>query len=427
MPDRDPVDNLLRRSTAVEIPADVEARMRRQFTDFRSRLEQRRHPLRELAASLAGQRPIRWAAATVALATVLAIVFFAAATGGGRVYAAAASRLASARSVQYTVEVAPFVSVEFSHLAPAHDRIQTSWGIEIRTDGSDAQLVLLHASRQYVREQRDAAGLARSVDLVEQLMALPETADAVLGERWVNGRRLLGYRVMGTRMPGQHGVESLDLWIDAASGTPDHVDVTPAGAGTSGYRMQIRDIRVDVPIDPALFDMTPPAGYADVGTGAAVRPELEPSIDAGSLQPQITQVREETAVVLRMRGSYLQATSAVATVSQHLQQRSIVPAGPAFGRFESESRWEVGYPVPAGTTTDSPFQVVTLPGGAVASLVVNGPWGRDSAARWSRLLGWVVEHGFIPVGPPIEAWSGDAARPDAQVTEMRIAIAPAPR
>jgi effector-binding domain-containing protein len=427
MPDRDPMDDLLQRSTAVEIPAEVEARMRRQFIDFRSRLEGRRHPMRELAAFLAGRRPIGWAAAGVVLATVLTIVFFADATGGGRAYAAAASRLANARSVQYTMEVAPFVSVEFSHLAPAHERIQTSWGIEMRRDGSGAQLVLLHASKQYVREQKDT-GLARPEDLVAQLMALPETADAVLGDRWVEGRRLVGYRVLGASMTGQHGVESLDLWIDAAAGTPDHVDITPAGAGRSGYQMHIRNIRLDAPVDPALFDMTPPAGYADVtAAGAAERPDLGPSSEGASLQPQITQAHETTAVVLPMRGSYLQVAFAVATVAQHLQQRSLVPAGPAFGRFESESRWEVGYPVPVGTTTDAPFQVVTLPGGAVASLVVNGPWGHDAAARWSRLLGWVVEHGFIPAGPPTEAWSGDEARPDAQVTEMRIAIAPAPR
>ena len=139
------------------------------------------------------------------LATVLAIVFFWGGTDGGRVYAAAVSRLATARSVQYTMEIAPFVSVEFSHLAPAHERIKTSWGIEIRADGSGTQLVLLHASRQYVREQKGPGSLARTADLVEQLTSLPRTADSMLGERTVGGKRFVGFRVMGTRMPGEHG------------------------------------------------------------------------------------------------------------------------------------------------------------------------------------------------------------------------------
>ena len=312
------------------------------------------------------------------LATVLAIVFFWGGTDGGRVYAAAVSRLATARSVQYTMEIAPFVSVEFSHLAPAHERIKMSWGIEIRADGSGTQLVLLHASRQYVREQKGSGSLARTADLIEQLTSLPRTADSMLGERTVGGKRFVGYRVMGTRMPGEHGVESLDLWLDAASGTLDHVDLTPAGAGASGYQMHIRDIRVDADVDPALFDMTPPAGYSDARSAAAAeRSDAEPSTDLASLQPQITQANQQSAIVIPMSGSYLQASAAAANVvASTCEQRGIVPTGPAFGRFESESHWEVGYPVPPGTTTESPFEVITLPGGPVASLVVKGPWGQ---------------------------------------------------
>jgi hypothetical protein len=183
MTDHHDVDDLLRRSTDVEIPDDVEARMHRQFTEFRSRLDRGRHPVCERAALLLGQPSLRWVAVVAALATVFAIVFFAGGTDGGRVYAAAVSRLAAARSVQYTMELAPFVSVEFSHLAPAHERIKTSWGIEIRTDGSGAQLVLLHALKQYVREQKSAGSLASTADLIAQLTSLPRTPDSTLGER----------------------------------------------------------------------------------------------------------------------------------------------------------------------------------------------------------------------------------------------------
>ena len=424
MPDRHPVDDVLRRSVDVEIPADVEARMRQQFTEFRGRLTLRRHPVREWAASLVERPRLRWAAAGAVLAVVLAIPFVWSGTDGARVYAAAVSRLATARSVQYTIEVAPFVSVEFSHLAPAHERVKTSWGIEIRADGSGEQLVLIHGSKQFAREQTGAGSLARTADLIEQLTSLPRTADALLGERTAGGRRFVGYRVMGTRMPGAHGLESLDLWLDAGSGTLDHVDVTPAGVGRTGFQMHVRDIRVDADVDRSSFEMTPPAGYSDVGSAGAVArpPDGRPSIDLASLQPRITQANQQSAIVMPMRGSYLQAGAAALNVARHLQERGIVPAGAAFGRFESESHWEVGYPVPPGTTTESPFDVVTLPGGPVASLVVTGPWGQDSAARWSRLLSWLGEHGYVAVGPPTETWSGDAAHPDAQVTEMSIAV-----
>jgi effector-binding domain-containing protein len=428
MPDQHDVDDLLRRSTEVEIPADVEARMRQQFIEFRRHLDGRRHPVRERAALILAQPSLRWAAAVAVLATVFAIVFFAGGTDGGRVYAAAVSRLAAARSVQYTMELAPFVSVEFSHLAPAHEQIKTSWGIEIRTDGSGAQLVLLHASRQYVREQKSTGSLASTADLIEQLTSLPRTPDSTLGERTTNGRRFAGYRVMGTGMRGQHGVESLDLWFETKSGVLDHVDITPVGAGASGYQMHVRNIRVDADVDPEQFDMTPPAGYADIGSaGAAAQSSPDLLTDLTSPQPQIMRAEQQSDVVIPMSGSYLQASAAATSVSQYLQQRGIVPTGPPFGRFESESRWEVGYPVPPGTSAEPPFELTTLPAGPAASVVVTGPWGQDSAARWSRFLAWLVEHGYVPVGPPTEVWSGDETRPASQVTEMRISVARAGR
>lgn len=423
MPERDPVDDILRRTGDVDVPADVEARMRRQFSEFRANLETRPSPLRARMGSLVTQAPWRWALAGTVFATVLAIVATWGGADGGRVYATAVSRLANARSVQYTIEIAPFVSVEFSHMAPARERIKTSWGIEIRADGSGTQLILLHGARQYVREQKGPDSLIRTADLIEQLRSLPKTADTTLGERTEAGNRLVGYRVQGARMTMGHGVESLDLWLDARTGALHQVDISPAGAGSSGYQMHIRDIRVDASVDPSSFDMTPPAGYADAkAAGVAAQPNAAWPTGPVALQPEIKQASRQTAIVVRMSGSYLQASAAADRVARHLSERGLVPAGPAFGRFESESHWEAGYPVPPGTSAEPPFTVVTLPDGPVVSLNVRGPWGQDSAGRWSRLISWIGEHGYTIVGSPIEAWSGDATRPESQLTEMRIAV-----
>jgi effector-binding domain-containing protein len=428
MPDCDPVDDVLRRNTEVEIPTEVEARMRQQFTNFRRRLDQRRRPVRAWATTLAGHWPYRWAAAGAVLATVLAIVFMLGGTDGGRVYAAAVSLLANARSVQYTIELAPFVTVEVGRGASGRERVETSWGIEVRGDGSGRQLILLHGSKQYVWGQKGAAGVMRTADLIEQLTSLPKTADSALGERTVGGRRFVGYRVLGSRMRGEHGVRSLDLWLDEASGRLDHVDVSPADAGASGYQMHIRHIRVDADVDPALFDMTPPPGYSDAKSAASAGPHDPRSrLDLAPVQPRIVQATQQPALVIPMRGSYLQASAAAAIVANHLRQRGIAPAGPPFGRFESEAHWDVGYPVPAGTAPEAPFELVTLPGGSVASLVVKGPWGQQSAERWSRLLAWLGNNGYVAVGPATEAWSGDASDPRGQVTEMRVAVVSARR
>jgi effector-binding domain-containing protein len=423
MPERDPVDDMLRRTGDADIPADVEAKMRRQFTEFRASLDDRRSPLRARMASLAAQSRWRWALAGTVFAIVLAIAATWGGADGGRVYATAVSRLASARSVQYTIEIAPFVTVEFSHLAPAHERIKTSWGIEIRSDGSGAQLILLHGAKQYVREQGGDAGLIRTADLIEQLRSLPKTADTTLGERTEGGERFVGYRVQGARMRTGHGVESLDLWVDARTGAPHQVDITPAGEGASGYQMHIRDIRVDASVDPSSFDMTPPEGYVDAKTaGAAAQPSAVSPTGPVALQPEIKQTSQQTAIVVRMSGSYVQASAAADRVARHLSERGLVPTGPAFGRFESESHWEVGYPVPPGTSAEPPFAVVTIPDGPIASLTVHGPWGQDSTLRWSQMISWLGAHGYTVVGSPTEAWSGDATHPESQLTEMRIAV-----
>jgi effector-binding domain-containing protein len=416
MSERDVVDDLLQRSAGPALPVDVEERMRQQLAAFRTRLGSRRPPFRERLTGWLGTWSFRWAAAGLAVATVLAIVLVGGGTDAGRVYAEGVSRLSGATSLQYTIEIAPFVEVEISYRAPLHERVSTSWGIEIRTDGSGSELVLMHGTRQFARGQRRPGALAHAADVVAQLTSLPSRADVVLPERRVGSRRLLGYRVLGSRMPGGHGIASLDLWIDASSGAPGHADITPSGAGASGYQMHITKIRVDEAIDAEGFEMTPPAGYVEASAADMPRP------DSSSFEPVLATATAQSAVVLPMQGPYTQAAAALAQVARELAARGIVPVGSPFGRFESEARWQVGYPVPLGTRAQAPFEVLELPGGRVATLAVTGPWGADAGGRWSRLIAWVSAHGYVMTGPPTEIWSGSEKDPAGQITEMRIAV-----
>ena len=66
---------------------------------------------------------------------------------------------------RYTIELAPFVEVEFSYLAPDHRRVSCSWGIEIRSDPSGRQLILMHGAKSYlVEEGKPVDSLASSTD-----------------------------------------------------------------------------------------------------------------------------------------------------------------------------------------------------------------------------------------------------------------------
>jgi hypothetical protein len=75
--------------------------------------------------------------------------------------------------------------------------------------------------------------------------------------------------------------------------------------------------------------------------------------------------------------------------------------------------------VQPGTQVKAPFRVVSLPAGLTASVVVNGPWGKDADARWASFLKSVVEQGYVPAGPTMEIWSADAGQ-GTQSTEMRM-------
>jgi outer membrane lipoprotein-sorting protein len=371
------------------------------------------------------------------LVVVAALALIPRGSKAGRVYAAAATQLSSAHSFEYTVAIAPGAEVDFSYLAPGFRRIKLSWGMEIRSDGSGKQIVLMHLTKNYIvgkEEQSEAP------DLVEQFKALPTSTHESLGEQTVGGRKLLGYRVHPSKseMPDANlGLSALDLWVDAATGNTDHVDLSIQEPGKPLYQMHIKNIRIDEEMDHSLFDMNPPAGYTKLGAETAQQQAAPQSLQASPLRPEIQQTGALTAVVLPMQGSFTQARRAddyvqkqLEKITKQLAKIGVIPNGPALGRDDPEQNWVVGYPVPPRTHIDAPFQKLSLPATSVASVVVTGPWGKDfdspwghdSGSRWASFVMWIGRQGYKPAGPPMEFWSGDDAHPQTQTTEMRIAV-----
>ena len=114
--------------------------------------------------------------------------------------------------------------------------------------------------------------------------------------------------------------------------------------------------------------------------------------------------------------------SALRAVESYLKMHGVSPVGRPFGRYRSEQNWDAGYPVPPGTRVEAPFELVSLPAGLAASVVVNGPWANDYYRRWAAFLKSVVEQGYVPAGPPMAIWSGEDAVEKSQSTEMRIPV-----
>ena len=430
----DEMDELIRRSAQVEIPAEVEERLRHRLAEFRTRVEQRPPSRwRSLADSLT-YRPVRVMAMAAAalVAVAVGLVLIPRASNASRVYAAAAQQLRSSRSLEYTIVLndTPYVAVDFSYAAPGYKRLNCSWGIEVRADGAAGrQIVLMHLTRMYLAESgKQVESVANSDDMMEQLLSLPPTADQVLGEKQAGGKRLIGYR-LPTALPAAsfQGLQTFDMWVDAATRQADHVDIAIQEPGKPVHQMHINHIRVDGQIDRSLFDLTPPAGYTLITAPSAESRAGKPALPQKELvlQPQIVQSAALTAVMLPMTGSYFQARAALEGVESYLKKQGVTPAGPPLGRFASEQKWDAGYPVPSGTSVEAPLQLVSLPSTLVASIVVHEPWGTDSTVRWSAFLKSVVEQGYLPAGPPMEIWSGEESKVRTQSTEMRMAVAKA--
>jgi outer membrane lipoprotein-sorting protein len=439
MPDTNhDLDEFMRRSTEVEVPAHVEARLRHRLAEFREKVEhQPPSRLRTLVYSLMHPRSLRVPAmaAAVLVAVALALVLIPSGSNASRAYAAAAAQLRTAQSLEYTIVLAPYTEVDFSYLAPRYRRVNCSWGIELRTDGSGKQMILMPATRNYLIEQvQQVDGLASAMDMVEQFKSLPKTADESLGEERAGGKRLMGYRVhQAAAGSGIPGFKAFDLWVDAGTGNPDHVGITIQEPGKPLYQMQIKDIRVDAEVNRSLFDMIPPAGYTAIATPNAEQHANPQRTKKNPLGPEIKWADALTAVVVPMKGSYPQTRAAVQAVESHLKKMGMTPVGPPFGRNFSEVnganlRWEVGYPILVGRAVmgdirlEPPFELRALPAGLAASKVVPGPWGQDSDTHWGSFLRWVVEQGYVPAGPPMEIWSGEDAKQRTQSTEMRIAV-----
>ena len=218
----------------------------------------------------------------------------------------------------------------------------------------------------------------------------------MLGERWVGSRKLFGYRTHRAPDGGIPNLEALELWVDARTGTPDHVDIAIAEPGKPHYTMHIKDIRVDSEIDRSVFDMTPPADYTSMTAALATRHAGQPDTDLETFRAEIEQSGEQTAVVVPMRGSYLQARAAVMAVESHLRVIGVTPAGPPFGRFRI--RTALGRRLPRAVR--DPCRGAIRPGDSACRT--------DCLARGQRAVGPGLRQ---PVGEPVQVGRREWLRP----------------
>jgi CubicO group peptidase (beta-lactamase class C family) len=158
--------------------------------------------------------------------------------------------------------------------------------------------------------------------------------------------------------------------------------------------------------------------------GGMTPPQVANSPATPTLEPQVQHLPPVYALILPMTGSYALHGEAIELVTAYLASKGVNQTGPLFARYlnspaavpENELRWEVGVPVPEGTTAVSPFEVRKIDEPVVVTANVAGPHSQPKP--WPELFQWIEKNGYVPAGPTMTCW------PDDSTTEMRIAVKP---
>jgi outer membrane lipoprotein-sorting protein len=104
----------------------------------------------------------------------------------------------------------------------------------------------------------------------ESLKKFSGQADRVLPEKEVAGRKLPGFELDAKKVDPDIFPGTLQVWFDPDTNLPAYIDYAFTLTDTPGKGTVVwHDFEWNVPLDPKLFDVTPPPGYTDM-TQAAV-------------------------------------------------------------------------------------------------------------------------------------------------------------
>jgi effector-binding domain-containing protein len=185
---------------------------------------------------------------------------------------------------------------------------------------------------------------------------------------------------------------------------------------------------------PAQTPAAPPAPARPAAPAQpATPPQLPaPAAPATPAQPafdvQVVTAPAVHAIVLPMKGSYMQHPDAFGRLGTFLTGHNVKPEGPIFARYYSDPSvgeanlvWEVGIAVPAGTTAEAPFEVKDIPSALTAVHAHQGAL-EELGSAWGTMIQWVTTNGYQMAGPPTQVFKGDMMSGPPQV-EMQVPVA----
>lgn len=177
-------------------------------------------------------------------------------------YAQVVQGLRNASTLAYTLitttnaQTGETVRTDWHFKDPGLLRTTTADGyITILNHLQGKQLSLVPPLKQYITAEFDATAQNGSSDqfaVIESLRQLPEKADEKLGDSRIDGIDVEGYRVLGDDV-------ITTIWIDPEN--KELVQVQQEFPSSPGMNFVMNNIRFNIELDDALFDLTPPDDY----------------------------------------------------------------------------------------------------------------------------------------------------------------------
>jgi DNA gyrase inhibitor GyrI len=140
---------------------------------------------------------------------------------------------------------------------------------------------------------------------------------------------------------------------------------------------------------------------------------------------EVRSVEAIHALVLPMKGSYMQHQQAFEKLGGYLAGHGVSPSAAPFARYfsdpstpETELQWEVGFAVSPDVTAEAPFEIRDVPAEQAVVHVYRGSY-EGLGTAWSDLMQWVLANGYQPTGPAFQSFGGDWQAP---VIEMRLPV-----
>jgi outer membrane lipoprotein-sorting protein len=207
------------------------------------------------------------AAVVIAAAGGLFYAAFAPSVAKTEPFAEAAQKLHDAHALSYrvTIEAAAIpkpMTMRVFFQEPNLFRTETEGGVSVVVDHkAGKQLIVDPAAKSaMILETKNpqaapAAGAGADLGLVERLRQLVGRDAKPAGQKNIGGVMALGYLV---NLPG--GLE-MTVWVDPNSRLPLREE-SVTSIGGKEYRTVVTDFQIDPALDPAIFRLEPPAGYA---------------------------------------------------------------------------------------------------------------------------------------------------------------------